>query len=165
MAAITITKWTHKHLEAHISQAIGEAIATVRATLLSVGVPTVSVENVCAEEGRDMRQVLNNLRKDCLFMKRPIALVYVETLLASHCAIINACRAHGATEAVDLGLSTTARREFFNKFAEIDTRGFSDNHKSSVALYMAMFVEDGYAVDPESTTVMDDHKARLFEAI
>ncbi len=147
-------KWADKELQAHITQSIDDSVATIRATLMSVGCTPQQVATTCTDSRRDMSQVMNNLRKDGLFLGRPVEIVYAEILLTAHCAILNACCDNGAEEAIDLGFATTARREFFEVFASIDTRKMSDFHIATIANYLELFAPDGYAVSSVSRKVM-----------
>ena len=156
-------KWLDIELQSHINQSIDESVSTIRATLMSVGCSTQQVDTVCSESRSNMAQIMGNLRKDSLFLGRPLELVYAEILLTAHCTVINACCDNGAEKAIDLGFSTMARREFFEVFAAIDTRKMSDFYIDTIVNYMEIFALDGYAVTPASRSVMKDQELRLFD--
>jgi len=158
-----LLKWQDKEFVAHIRQLIDEAVATIRATLMAQGCDASYIDSVCSQSRQDMSQTMGNLRKDHMWGGRPIQIVYAELALTAHSEIVNACVDAGANKPVDLGFASTARREFFEMFASIDTRRMSDYYKDVVAGYLINFADDGYALDVGSTNLMEENKQRLFD--
>ena len=156
-------KWQDKEFQALIVQTVEEGVATIRATLMSQGCDMLYIDSVCSKSRQDMLQTMGNLRKDCLWLGRPVEIVYAEVMLCAHSEIVNACTEANAVEAVDLGFTTTARREFYEVFSSIDTVGMSDYYKSVIADYLTMFLEDWYALDFTSTNLLKENTQRLFD--
>ncbi len=140
--ATKIAKWANEELKNHIYRVVDEAVGTTRATLMSVGISESETNSICADMRLNLGTSLEKFRVEACWRNRPLPLTFSEIQLATHCAIIKTCTENGATEAVDLGYTSMARYDYFEMFASLDTRRWSQYMKDTVLGYMSKFVEE-----------------------
>lgn len=160
--AKNITLWASKRLTVKAYNSVEDSMTQVKAILNAAGLDESKINAEMQFLRINLSQVLMNNIELCVHMKRPEELVFAENSLAVHTFIVNVCKKYNVKKPKDLGLRVMVRRDYYELFASIDTRGWSTYMTGVVDSYLEMFTDDPGALKEPAVSVMKPVQLRLF---